>query len=103
MSDWVVIGAVTGLIIVLAIVLLTGRGSFLIAGFNTMSKDRKAKYDAQALSKFIGKILLPIGILLPFVGIERIAGWYAWVFVAVTLGLSIFAAMYVNAGNRFRK
>jgi len=102
MSDLVIICAASGLLIVLSIVLLAGRGSFLIAGFNTMPKEGKEKYDAKALSKFIGKILLPIGVLLPLQGIERIAGWFVWVFLAVTLALVIFATVYVNTGNRFR-
>jgi len=103
MSSLVITGALGGLMIVLAFVLLAGRGSFLIAGFNTLPKDQKAKYDAKALSKFIGKILLPIGILTIFAGMERIVGWYPWVFVAVTIGLCLFAVIYVNTGNRFKK
>jgi len=103
MWELVTIGVIGGLIIVLAIVLMAGRGSFLIAGFNTMPKDQKATYDAKALSKFVGKILLPIGVLIPFTAIEGIAGWYPWVFVAVTFGLCIFAVAYVNTGKRFRK
>jgi len=103
MSTLIITGALGVLIIVLAIILLTGRGSNLVAGFNTMPKDEKTKYDAKALSKFIGKILLPIGILIPLSGKESIAGWYAWVFVAVTLGLCVFAVIYANTGNRFKK
>ena len=103
MADLIVILATGALMIVLALVLLTGRGSFLIAGFNTMSKEGKAKYDAEALCKFLGKILLPIGILIPFLAIESIVGWYAWVCTAAILGLCIFAVVYVNRGNRFKK
>ncbi|MCL2810845.1 MAG: DUF3784 domain-containing protein [Clostridia bacterium] len=103
MAEFIITGVIGGLIIVLAIVLLTGRGSFLLAGFNTMSKDQKAKYDAQALSKFMGKILLPISILTPFTAIESMISWFPWVFFAITMGLCIFAVIYVNAGSRFRK
>jgi len=103
MSELVITIAVGGLLVILAIVLLSGRGSFLIAGFNTMSKDEKAKYDARELCKFIGKILLPIGILVSFVGIESITSWYVWVCVPAILGISIFAIVYINVGSRFRK
>jgi hypothetical protein len=86
----------------MALLLLTGRGSFLIAGYNTMSKEKKAQYDTKALCKFIGKIILPIGILTPFIGVESIAHWFIWLYIAVTIALPIFAIIYVNTGNRFK-
>ena len=101
--------AITGImglaLIVLSIFLLVGKGSFLIAGYNTMSKEEKSKYDGIALGKFIGKILLPIGILCPGIAIAAIfdISWFCVLFVVVTLGLSAFSVIYCNTGNRFRK
>jgi hypothetical protein len=86
--------------------MLTGRGAFLIAGYNTMSKARKEKYDEKALCRFTGKIMLPIGLLTPFVAISGIFGaaaWFGFVYTAVVSGLVIFAVTYVNTGDRFRK
>jgi len=103
MIELIVPCIIGGLLIVIAILLLAGRGSFLIMGYNTMQKDKKAKYDAMALTKFIGKIVLPIGVMLPFVGVESIRSWYVWVFVAVTFALVIFATIYLNTGSRYRK
>ena len=103
MSDILAIVGASVLVTILGIVLLTCRGSSLIAGFNTMSKDSKAKFDSAALSRFLGKILIPIGILtLPF-AIENIPAWYVWVYCAVVLALCIFAIIYVNKNIRFRK
>ena len=92
-------------IIVFSIFLLAGKASFLIAGYNTMSKEEKEKYDEIALGKFIGKILLPIGILCPGIAVAEIYNvtWFIWLFLALTFGLSIFAIIYCNTGNRFRK
>jgi hypothetical protein len=93
------------MIIALSIILLIGRGSFLIAGFNTMSAEKKERYDKIALCKFMGRILLPIGILCPGMTISGILNlsWFPAVFIIVVLGLIIFAAVYANTGNRFRK
>ena len=102
-SDIMIIVAISVLLTVLGIVLLTGRGSFLIAGFNTMPKDKKAGYDAAALSRFVGKILTPIGILTALFAIESIAGWYVWVYCCIVLALCIFAIIYANSSTRFRK
>lgn len=50
--------------------------------------------------------MLPIGIFIPvlavnsiFMGIE----WLPMLFTVVVIGLSIFAIIYANTGNRFRK
>ena len=88
-------------IIVLAIVLLRGRGAGLIAGFNTMSKAKQEEYDAPAMCRFVGKILLPIGILTPFVLFGK--GWFALAYGVIVLALCIFAVIYANTGNRFKK
>jgi len=102
-SNIISIIPISVLLIVLSLFLLTGRGSFLIAGFNTMSKDRKAKYDSGALSKFFGKILLPMGLLLPFFVIDNIISWFVWVYCVVSFTLAIFAIIYVHKSKRFRK
>jgi hypothetical protein len=91
--------------IVFGIILSLGKGSFLIAGFNTMTKEEKEKYDVISLCKFWGismflfafciilfllselwemKILFNIGFVLIF---------------AITL----FMLVYSNTGNRFKK
>ena len=99
-----VITSISGVfIVVMGIVLLTGRGSFLIAGYNTKSRSEKAKYDAKALCKFTGKIVIPIGVLTFFIGIESIVHWFVWVYLAVVSVLVIFAVVYANTGNKFRK
>jgi hypothetical protein len=105
MSALIITGALGLLLVICSIFLLAGRGSFLIAGFSTMSKTEKEKYDKAALCKFMGKILLPIGILCPCLVISEMLeiSWFPVVFVVVVLGLVIFAAIYANTGNRFRK
>jgi len=91
------------LFVILGIVFLSGRGSFLIAGYNTMSKEEKAKYDVNALCKFMGKIFLPLGILTFGFLIESIESWYIWFYLNIMFALIIFAAIYANTGNRFKK
>ncbi|MCL2110877.1 MAG: DUF3784 domain-containing protein [Clostridiales bacterium] len=101
--DIFVIIAVSVALTVLGVVMLTGRGSWMIAGFNTMPKEKRAGYDAAALSRFIGKILTPIGVLTALFVIEDIAMWYVWIYLAVVLGLCVFAAVYANTEGRFKR
>jgi len=97
--------AIGGVMFVLSIILLTGRGSSMIAGYNTKPKSEKEKYDAPALSRFMGKILLPLSVLTALNGIEQLHElswfWYAW--GAAFLVIVAFAVVYANTGNRFKK
>ncbi|MDR1704994.1 MAG: DUF3784 domain-containing protein [Clostridiales bacterium] len=100
--------AITGVlsagIIAAAIALLTGRGSWMIAGFNTLTKEEKDIYDKKALCRFMGKILLPIGVLTPLPYLSGILdiSWLGIAYALLILGLVIFAAVYANTGDRFK-
>jgi len=91
-----------GVLVGMSAFLLTGRGGFLIAGFNTMPKEQKAKWNEKALCRFIGMIMLPIGIMVALIGIEAIMDWFIYVFMGVTIVLVFFAIIYANGGKRFR-
>lgn len=91
--------------LVLAFFLSRGKGAFLIAGYNTMPKEEKAKYDEVALCKFMGKILYGISFSLVLLSLSE---WLAipellWVGIALMTGLIVFTLVYSNTGNRFRK
>lgn len=92
-------------LILIGIILLTGRGADMIAGYNTLPKTEKDKYDSVALCKFVGKIVLPIGVLTPLVAVGEMLDMPLLIYgkIAIILGMVIFAVIYVNTGNRFRK
>ena len=54
MDNTIIAWALNGIITIISLILLSGRGEFLIAGYNTMSKDRKARYDEKRLCRMIG-------------------------------------------------
>ena len=100
---FIVFGAIGVVLIIISIMLLAGRGIFLLKGYSTMSTEKKAQYDTKAISKFYGKILLPMGILAPFIGIESITNWFLWTWLTVGAVFMVSAFIYANTGNRFRK
>lgn len=109
-NDWIeliITLLVTIPIVVVSIFLLHGRGSSLIAGFNTLPKEEQDKYDKVALCKFMGKILLPIGLATPLASILEVLQvdfpYSTFIYVTFTLLLCGFALIYVNTGNRFKK
>lgn len=96
---------VIGLFIVMGIFLVNGKGSFLIAGYNTMSEDEKAKYDTIALCKFMGKMMFALSFSM---GLWLLSDYHQinWIFyfgLAIFIGLVVFMLIYVNTGNRFKR
>lgn len=66
--DWIIL--VVGIILaIFSIILLTGHGANLIAGYNTASKEEKDKYDAKKLSRVIGSGMIVITGLVFVMGI----------------------------------
>ena len=101
----ILITSLLGLImVVVAVLLLLGKGAFLIAGYNTMPEMEKRKYDVKSLCRFIGKLLLPIGVLAPCVAIGEIyeISWMSGAYIALVVVLVVFALVYCNTGNRFK-
>ena len=50
----------------LGIVFINGKGSFLIAGYNTMPPEEQDKYDTIALCKFMGKMMFALSFSMVF-------------------------------------
>jgi len=93
------------LLIVLGIVFISGKGSSLIAGFNTMSPEEKDKYDTVALCKFMGKMMFALSFSMLF-WIFSAAYEMDWLLdfgTALFIGIIAFMLIYDNTGNRFKK
>lgn len=98
-------GIVMLLLISVSIALLRGKGAWMIAGYNTLTKSEKEQYDAPALCRFVGKYVLFVGLSLPIPSIGAIFKIY-WLIAAYLLFMFIsagFMAVYANTGNRFKK
>lgn len=105
LSLCIIFGAIMLLLIAMSIVLLCGKGAWLIAGYNTLSKNEKEQYDSAALCKFIGKYLLIISLLMPAIPIGAIfkIDWLIVAYVFYMLVSTFFVVAYCNTGNRFKK
>lgn len=47
---WIIVAA----LVVISIVIVAGKADFLIAGYNTSSREEKGKYDAKRLRRVVG-------------------------------------------------
>ena len=101
----IVFGIVVALMLVIATFLLNGRGTFLISGYTTMSADKKAGYEQKALCRFVGWLLVIIALCMALfpIGVYFEATWLIFCSIAILSVAIIFAVIYANTGNRFRK
>jgi hypothetical protein len=108
MLAYIAMFAVCILLVIITILLLTGRGSFLIAGYNTLPGETKDKYDQPALCRFVGKVLIPFDVLMIAIAVGAVTH-APWTGVAGIIGgigclpYLIAMAVYANTGNRFQK
>ncbi|WP_434296719.1 DUF3784 domain-containing protein [Clostridium sporogenes] len=96
---------IIGLFILLGIILSMGKGSFLIAGFNTMSKEEKEQYDVVSLCKFMGKVMFIIAFCITLFLLSEIFKIKVILYIGLILFfvVVIFTLIYTNTGNRFKK
>lgn len=93
------------LLLVLGYLIKYKKWSWMIAGYNTSSKEEKEKYDELALCSFIGSFLFLLACIL-FVGaLGSYLGAYwlisfSWFLFTVII---IMGVVYMNTGNRFKK
>lgn len=91
--------------LLLSLVLLQGKGAWLLAGYNTMPIEEKEKYDETALCKFTGKLMLSIVFSMLFMMYDAVfeVGWGFPIGTALMMGIIIGSLVYMNTGDRFKK
>ncbi|MGG7078663.1 DUF3784 domain-containing protein [Clostridium sardiniense] len=103
--EMIFVGVIIVLFIFLGVIFSMGKGAFLIAGINTMSKEEKAKYNISALCKFMGKFMFVIAfsILLFALG-EVFEKNVLFIIGQVIMYISIiFTLIYMNVSKKFKK
>lgn len=82
-----------------------GKSSGLIAGYNTLSKEEKEKYDLKGLSSFISNLLFLCALIEVAEAIFVYTNNTPFVITGFILLfiLAVGAIIYANTGNRFKK
>ena len=80
------------------------RWSFLIAGFNTSSREEKEKYNEEELCIFVGDFLILLGAIAftGTVGIYFNLKWLSIFSLGMFIIISLLGLIYMNTENRFR-
>lgn len=97
-------GIIFILLIIAGIFLWHGKGSWLIAGYNTLSEKEKKKYNKKALCRFMAVVVFllafSMGILL-LAGYRNRSAGSEW-FGLMNGVIIVFALIYANTGDRFK-
>ena len=83
-SDWILWG-VFAVFVILTIALLSGHGSKFISGYNTASKEEKARYDEKKLCRVYRIGMGVIAILLLITGLFEVFLPSSFVYVLLVL------------------
>lgn len=104
----VVANLIGGVVILfLGLIIRFFKASGLIAGYNTASKEEKAKYDEEKLTKFVGNMLICASAVLLIGGIlsslESATNYIVTISWALFFLVIIYMMVYTNSGKVFKK
>ena len=96
---------ILAILLVLGCVLLSGRGAWLIAGYNTMSPEEKAKYNEKALCRAMGWMMLALAGAWGLVTAAMLLNltWLLWVGNLLFVAVIIVGAVYLNRSDRVKR
>jgi fatty acid desaturase len=82
--------------------------TWLISGYNTLSKEKKEQYDIEKLTRLIGNyILILAAIFISMAAAAVIAGKYIEIITYIGFGVLtvaiIIGLVYLNTGDRVKK
>lgn len=91
--------------LIVSVVLLSGRGGSLLSGFSTMSKGERANWNIKKVSRFMGVVLLVFTALIAAAFFSAFAGvlWLLWSALAAAVAGLLGAVIYLNKSGRFRR
>ena len=84
--EWI-LWAIFGLFLIISIVLISGHGENLIAGYNTADKEEKSMYDTKKLCRVVGVgfLIITFMILAMVIWFSVLPAWFAAVFLVVVV------------------
>ena len=88
---------------ILSIILLSGHGSWLISGYNTASKEEKAKYNEKKLCRTMGIGMAVIAVLILVMGMCEDVLPAFFVYIAVGIILADVAVIIIVGNTICRK
>lgn len=91
--------------VLLGIVFSCGKGSFLIAGYNTSSPEEKVKYDEKALCKAMGLLMFAFAACTGVMALSDVFDHIAflWIGFALLIIVAISGVIYINTSKKVKR
>ena len=96
---------VAAFFLLLGIAFRNGKGVFLIAGYNTSSKEERERIDEKKLCRFMAKFMLVLAACWLVIAFSEILKVMAllWIGLGLFLAAVTVGVVYANTGNRFKR
>lgn len=91
--------------IIFGLVLCSGNGADLIAGYNTASAAERARWNEKALCRATGILLLAMVGCMELTTLGAVLGMMmlTWVSLFLLIVLAVVGLLYINKSKRFRR
>lgn len=91
--------------LIFGLVLCTGSGADLIAGYNTAPAAERAKWDENALCRAAGALVLSMVGCIELTALGAILGMMVltWVSLFLLTALTVGGLLYINKSKRFKR
>lgn len=90
-----------GLFILCGIIILIGKGGFLIAGYNSLPEKEKEKYNKKKLYLDFGICTIIIGVLITLLGVFcNVLPWWS---IYIFLGLLVLIILFLFVSSALSK
>ena len=105
MLEFLIHLAVIALFAGLGLLFSKGKGAFLIAGYNTMPREKKERYDKNALCRFMGKLMFALAACWVPVALGAVLDmdWLYGAGIAAYLLVIAAGVIHANTGGRFQR
>lgn len=106
MLENVINGVAVIICLAVTIILLSGKGAMLVAGYNTLSEEKRDKINKSALSRFVGKVMIFVTLSFILTLVDTMwlqTDWLAQWAVIMLLGAVACALIYSWNFKRFKR
>lgn len=101
----IVHGCAVFLLLVLAAVFFCGKGSSLIAGYNTAKPEERTQYDEKALCRAMGGLMLALAACFVVMALSEVfkSMAFLWIGLVLLCIVAIGGSIYMNTSKKVKR
>lgn len=103
LTVFIILSVISLLIVVVAVVIMLGRGDDFIVGYNIASKKTRDMYDIRRVRVIVGVLLMLIAMALPAIAAMLIMGYKEWVMTTLPAIVFVLIAATFTASHLWAK